>query len=719
MPCRNRVEQNYAMGLSRTSSNDSVQSRDLVVIALLAIGYRLLCASVIADHPLFQFPIIDAGYHDGWAKRIVAGDILGHGPDDVFKPALYAYWLAGGYALFGQNIFCIQWVQYSMGILSCILAAILSARLLGRRAGFFSGVLSALYAPYIFFESQLLTPALSIALNLSAMLFLVGSRSRPANTRFLFGGILLGLSAGVRPDVLLPAGLVAVYLSVEGKKRALRGTAGRTVFLAAGIAAVLLPVTIRNYVLTTEIIPVSSNAGINLYSGNHLSADGISAIPVGLKWERLVSRVPQDILEKPGKASQWWIRRALGDMSENYNRALSRMVKKGLAFFNRREFRNNICFHFMQESAWPMRYPFLQFGIILPLSFCGLIGMAKKRDRQVRFAFNLCLLWIVGYLLVGVVFFVNSRFRIPVVPFLMIPAGWALKRLADDVSARDWRSVGYRMAWFLMAGLISWPMWFGKPQHDWVRDYVNLGNAYQFNRQTEDAENAYRNALEVTSDPDAHYLLAKSLFARKQVAQALHHIQAALARMPESPDILMLAAQISLVNHNQQKAGAFLRRLIELSQDSNLWPKRAQWATAHIMLANLEPSEAGSHWKQAWLVDPVTAAEASFLARKDMSRVLQTFQTESESKPWDWYAQANYGMALIETRQVHQALAPLARASELAPQKTGLRFQLARAHHMAGNAREAKAILVELLQVLPKGPMRNHVAALYARLFSN
>jgi len=120
--------------------------------------------------------------------------------------------------------------------------------------------------------------------------------------------------------------------------------------------------------LTGEFIPVSSNAGINFYTGNAVVSDGVSAVPVGLRWERLVSRVPQSILEQPARASTWWSARAREEMAANPWKTLGRLGKKALAFFNGREFRNNICFHFMQNLAWPLRLPFLQYGLILPLA---------------------------------------------------------------------------------------------------------------------------------------------------------------------------------------------------------------------------------------------------------------------------------------------------------------------------------------------------------------
>lgn len=693
-------------------------------IFLLALLYRGLCFAVIGEHPLFHNPVVDAGYHDHWAQRIVAGDVLGHGPDDVFKPPLYAYFLAGWYAVFGRSIALIQWVQSLLGALSCVITAILASRFFGSRVGQIAGLLSALYAPYLFFESQLLTPALSIFLNLTALLVLLPSSRRLSHRRILIGGVLFGCSAGLRPDVLLPMSFIVFYLLWRFRTSSWLVNTGRAACFIVGIVAVILPITIRNAQLTGQFIPISSNAGINFYTGNSAQADGISAVPVGLRWERTVSRVPQPILEQPAHASRWWTARTYEEISANPGSFLVRLGKKSLTFFNGREFRNNIDYHFMQVRAWPLRFPFFQYSLILPLAICGMVFLGRKHDPCIkhdagsseRLGLILSVLWLAGYWVVGIVFFITARYRMPAVPMLIIPAGWTVVQITSAIHVRQWELLSLYTAVIVTVGILAWPMWFGRPQNDWTRDYVNLGNALRTTGDFSGAEQAYRQALTIQNDPDAQYLLARILFSKKQISQALQYLESARNALPDSPDLLLTSAQGYIAVRNPQQAYKLLYQLLELANHSNLWPKRVEWATAHILLANLEPSAAENHWEQAWSIHPPTTAEASFLRRKDMPRVLKTFRAESQSKPWDWYAQANYGLVLLETGQAGQALTPLRRAAELAPDKDGIRFQLARALAETGSKNEALDILEKLLNRLPESPLHRDVNALYARL---
>jgi tetratricopeptide (TPR) repeat protein len=576
--------------------------------------------------------------------------------------------------------------------------------------------MSALYAPFVFFESQLLTPALAAFFNLAALLVLVQRGTIASKRRMLAGGVLLGLSAGVRPDVLLPAGAVTLYLLWRVRNKSLLETAGRAAYLGAGILSVVLPITIRNWKITGELIPIASNAGINFYVGNATQADGISAVPVGLKWERMVSRVPQPTLEQPAVASRWWSARTWEEISSDPRKTLLRLGKKAAAFFNRREYRNNICYHFMQDRVRPLGLPFLQYGMILPLAMCGLVSLSRRRSRSERTAFFVTVLWVGCFWVLGIVFFVTARYRIPAVPVLMLPAGWALCQFASDVRAGRWRSTALHAIVILAAGALAWPMWFGQPQDGWARDYVNLGNAKQDLGDLRGAEQAYRQTLANWDDPDAHYRLALLLLYQGKSDQALLHLESARRILPDSPDLLLSSAEARLAAGDPQKARELLHQLLDLSKRSNLWPIRAKWAIAHIMLAGLEPAAAEGHWEQAWSIHPATAAEASFQRRENMTRVLETFRAEADSKPWDWYAQANYGLVLTETGQPAQALVPLRTAARLAPEKDGLQFQLARALMQSGNNREALTVLRKLHQRLPECPMRRDVRALIEQL---
>lgn len=172
--------------------------RWLLFIFIVALVYRALYFYAIWEHPLFGNPVIDAQQHHAWAQRISSGSVLGQGPDDVFKPYLYPLLLGGIYYLTGPSPVIVQWMQFLIGSISAALTGWLGYILFRRKIGLAAGFIFALYAPFVFFEGQLLSPAISIFLNLIVTLLLISPVPSWGKA-----GAVGGIAAGFRPDVSL------------------------------------------------------------------------------------------------------------------------------------------------------------------------------------------------------------------------------------------------------------------------------------------------------------------------------------------------------------------------------------------------------------------------------------------------------------------------------------------------------------------------------------
>jgi hypothetical protein len=178
---------------------------------------------------------------------------------------------------------------------------------------------------------------------------------------------------------------------------------------AAVIAALILPWTIRNYLVYRAFLPLNSNAGYALYSANHpqhgteFDQDYAAPLPeelagLGLneaQWNaELTRRGVQFMLDEPGR----WLRLSLDRVG---------------VFFN---------FWFSAESNLAsnlMRV--LSFGLYLPLFIGGLI-LSRREWRRC----SLIYLFALVFSGLHILSWASIRYRLPVDAALMPFAGYAL-----------------------------------------------------------------------------------------------------------------------------------------------------------------------------------------------------------------------------------------------------------------------------------------------------
>jgi len=112
--------------------------------------------------------------------------------------------------------------------------------------------------------------------------------------RSLAGGAVFGLATLTKAQtLLLPAVLLAAWWAAVPRRKRRSPGLGRAVLVYAAMAAVILPWTARNYVVFHEIIPVSTNGGLALLTGNNPSAWGDYTTD-----DPLVAQVPRGVAEQ-------------------------------------------------------------------------------------------------------------------------------------------------------------------------------------------------------------------------------------------------------------------------------------------------------------------------------------------------------------------------------------------------------------------------------------
>jgi 4-amino-4-deoxy-L-arabinose transferase-like glycosyltransferase len=211
--------------------------------------------------------------YDDAARSILAGDgILWPRVRDpartglLARPPGYALYMALVYASLGRSFFAVQLVQNVLTSLACVLLVLLGARLVSWRVGVWGGLIAALSPPLGYVSCLVLPDALSALPLLLALVVLARAHGRGgALWACAAAGALVGMGVWLRPNVvLLPPLLSLVLLAVA---RDFRRGLWHAVALSLAAVLLVLPITVRNYVVFGEFVPVSINGGLTLWQG--------------------------------------------------------------------------------------------------------------------------------------------------------------------------------------------------------------------------------------------------------------------------------------------------------------------------------------------------------------------------------------------------------------------------------------------------------------------
>jgi Tfp pilus assembly protein PilF/4-amino-4-deoxy-L-arabinose transferase-like glycosyltransferase len=430
-----------------------------LAIFVFAFAVRFIYLNQIKELPFFDTLTMDAQYHDQWAQSILEGEDFTGGV--FFRAPLYPYFLAMTYRIFGHNYFTPRLIQFLIGSLSCVLIFFLGRKLFNRKTGMIAGFLACLYGVFIYFEGVLLIPVLLVFLDLLLILSLLWAAKKPSYGRWALSGGLLGLSAVARPNILLVGvGLLLwIILHFRGKDKGRAKSFAYAGCFVLGAILIISPVTLRNYIKGNDLVLIASQGGMNFYIGNNPQSDGVSAILPGARttWRgsfedaRNIAEKETNRSLKPSEVSRFWYIKGFKFLVKEPINFFKLMAKKFLLFWNGNEFSNNRDFYFFARSA-PVLKPliwrfvvYFPFGILAPLALLGVI-LAHKDEKDVL----ILEIFLVIYMISVILFFVTARYRVPVLPVLILFSAYTLDRMVKMMKKRSISQWGKYIFIFLL-----------------------------------------------------------------------------------------------------------------------------------------------------------------------------------------------------------------------------------------------------------------------------
>ena len=447
----------------------------LLAILVIALALRLAHWWAVRDEPFFAQLAMDSQEYDRWAREIAGGAWLGS--QVFFQAPLYPYLLAFVYAVAGRSLDAVYLLQIAAAVAGIWALYRAGREMADERVGLVAAGLAAVYGPFLFYDVHLLKESLAVTVACFLLWALAAARTRGGTRRWLAAGALLGVLALLRENALL---LVPFLLPLAWSRE--RSPGERTTgllrgggALVAGLALALAPVALRNGLVGGDFLPTTFQGGVNFWIGNNPDADGTyQPIVPGKQIPALERQEPMRVAEQelgrsltPAEVSSHWLGKALRWAAGHPGAFLRLQLRKLGLFWSWYEWPDAVDYYWAQGLSPVYRFPLVEFGLVSILAVIGL-WMARKRLGP----FAPALLFALGWMLSTAIFFLFSRYRLPVVPALLPLAAVPLVRLGEAwrERRRGWRTgMALAAAGFLLLPSLSW----FEPRMDLV--HYNLG----------------------------------------------------------------------------------------------------------------------------------------------------------------------------------------------------------------------------------------------------
>jgi len=504
---------------------------------VIAFVIRFAYIWQIRDSPFFDVLMGDARRYDSWAMEIASGDVIGR---DVFYQApLYPYFLGALYAIAGRSLLIARACQAVIGTAACVLLALTARRLFSERAGLVAGFGLAVYAPAVFFDGLIQKSVLDLFFVSLSLWIISGLVDKPATrSRWFCLGIAMGALALSRENALIFVAAILLWppgrSQVTQRQRLLNAGV-----LVLGLTLVLFPVALRNRIVGGEWHLTTSQFGPNLYIGNNPNADGTyAALREGRGTAAYERQDATELAEAasgrrltPGEVSSYWVGQTTEFVRSQPGAWLKLMASKAALVWNRTEFVDT-----ESQASYEGASPLLRvlafvghFGVLVPLAVLGVFVTWRDRSRVgVYFAMA------GAYVASIVMFYVSDRYRLPLVPFLMLFAAAGVVSLVPFVRTASRQAIVAAVA---VTGAVALATNRPLLSADLLRatTETNLGVALQTDRRLEEAETHYRRAIAI--DPDygpAYVNLGIVLMARGDALVRMNREVEAIAVYRES-----------------------------------------------------------------------------------------------------------------------------------------------------------------------------------------
>jgi hypothetical protein len=514
----------------------------------------------------------DMHFYDEWARRIATGVFTDH--QAFYGLPAYAYLLALLYRIFGYSPFVPGLLQACLDAGTAAFLYKISLRIFSTpadaklRVARITGVLSAVgwafFLPAQAYSIILMPTAGMVFVFWFVVWKIVEAEKAPSPLRTLAYGALMGVTASAVATILflVPLLLVALFVKADsGKKPVSRFLA--IALLCGGLGLGTAPCWIHNVFVARDPVFLSAHGGINFWLGNNPEATGYPHFP-GLRAGQ--TQMLRDSIQfaetsegrtlKRSEVSSYWSTKARAYIIGNPGSWIKLMARKVANFWNAFEYDDLGVLEHLRAQGVVL--PGWRFGLVAIFAIPG-IFLSFFRFAESR--------WIAGAILLHflavIPTFVTERYRLAVVPGLLIFAAFGLVFLWERVAARDYgRCAIYGTILSAACLFITIPR---RNPELWATIAYNSGrlalDSHDLSRAEQNLERAY---AYVPANSEVNFALGNLRFAQGNKERAKFFYRAALGLGPNHLGALRNLGVIALGEQEWNSAIELFRAALKI-----------------------------------------------------------------------------------------------------------------------------------------------------------
>ncbi|PYK71331.1 MAG: hypothetical protein DME44_08245 [Verrucomicrobia bacterium] len=511
-------------------------------------------------------------FYNDWAQRLLGGQLADHLA--FYGLPGYAYLLAALYKLAGYSPFVPALLQTLLDAGTAMLIYKVSigifpgtAKRHAQIAGLVAAAGWALFVPAQTYAAILMPTAWVVFIFWLILWRIISRKNAPEEWEALTLGLLVGLTATAIATILflIPFLIGAILLKPAISTHSqLRTRISALVLLFLGAAVGTSPCWVHNRLIAHDHVFLSAHGGINFWIGNNPSANGYPRFPPGLRAGQ--AAMLQDSIDaaesaaghslKRGEVSHYWSAKARDYIEGDPAAWLRLLALKLRTFWSAFQYDDLSIITILREQR--VTFPGIYFGLVAAFALPAMIlgWKTAPAGRWVTLAIALQMLALLPV-------FTTERYRLPVVPGLLVFAAFGLVMFFSNLAAGKFRpALSYIVLLTVSTVFISWPQ---RDPSLWALDAYNSGwqalesNNLALAEKKLDVAYAY-----VPDNSETVFALGNLRLAQQKTDDALAFYWAVLSIDPKHKGALNNLGVIALDSRDYANAETWFRRAAQI-----------------------------------------------------------------------------------------------------------------------------------------------------------